>query len=68
MKKKKKTVEKRKQFFPLLLTGDKVVLRYQLKREPQFSLKVYCQKQIAIMTQCFKNQPTEAAVLRCSSK
>ena len=30
-------------------------LKNQLEGEPQLLLKIYCQKQIAIMTQCIKN-------------
>ena len=33
--------------------------KYQLKGKPQSSIKIYCQKQIAIMTQHFKNQQQE---------
>ena len=43
-KKKKNTEGKGKQFFPFLLTRDK-------RQEPQLLIKVYCQKQIATMTQ-----------------
>ena len=43
-KKKKKTEGKGKQFFPFLLTRDK-------RQETQLLIKVYCQKQIATMTQ-----------------
>ena len=43
-KKKKKTEGKGKQFFPFLLTRNK-------RQEPQLLIKVYCQKQIATMTQ-----------------
>ena len=35
------------------------MLKSKLKGEPQFSLQIYCQKQIAIMTWCIKNQQTE---------
>ena len=42
--KKKKTEGKGKQFFPFLLTRDK-------RQETQLLIKVYCQKQIATMTQ-----------------
>ena len=34
----------------------KVVLQNQLKDDPQFSLKIYCQKQIAIITQCVSRE------------
>ena len=35
------------------------MLKSKLKGEPKFSLQIYRQKQIAIMTWCIKNQQTE---------
>ena len=36
-----------------------LMLKSKLKGEPKFSLQIYRQKQIAIMTWCIKNQQTE---------
>ena len=38
-------------------------LKNQHKGKAQFSLEVFCQKQIAIMTQCIKNQLTKKLFL-----
>ena len=38
-------------------------LKNQHKGKAQFSLEVFCQKQMAIMTQCIKNQQTKKLFL-----
>ena len=56
--KTKKQKEKESSSF-LFYSQETCCLKNQLKGEPQFSLKIYCQKQIAIVTQCIKNQQTK---------
>ena len=54
-----KTKKQREKGNKLFTHNRKVALKNQLIGEPKFSLKIYCQKQIAIMTHCIRNQRTK---------
>ena len=54
--KNKKTRRKKKTVLSSFTHKRKVVLKSQPKGDPQFSLKKYYQKQIAIMSWCIKDQ------------
>ena len=57
--KNQKDKENRSFFFYSQETTYVIMLKSKLKGEPKFSLQIYRQKQIAIMTWCIKNQQTE---------